>query len=145
MRIWQRLTGWVRSWRVRTKLAALVSLLLGGIAAFIFIYFPTRFADEAIEEMRARAASIGEMAAFSVAPGLFFGDSVTVHEALQAPRQNPDVVYLVVLDTAGREFAAVNRAQAPAEFAAPGARNAFLRGGLLYNEAVPVVSNGRPI
>src|SRR5689334_22255939 len=145
MAIGQRSYAWVRGWRVRTKLAALVSLLLGGIAAFIFVYFPTTFANQAKAAMRARATSIGQMAAFSVAPGMFFGDSVAIHDALQAPRQNPDVLYLAVLDTVGHKVAIVNRDQAPLGFDRRNAYNTFMGNGSVYNTAVPILSNTKPI
>ena len=43
---------------VRTKAAVLMSLLLGAVATFVFVYFPTRFANQAMTAMRERAASV---------------------------------------------------------------------------------------
>ena len=64
-----------RAMRLQTRLAMMVSLLAGGIAAFIFLYFPARLEQQALEAVGAKARSIGAMTAFSISPGLVFGDT----------------------------------------------------------------------
>jgi sensor histidine kinase regulating citrate/malate metabolism len=95
--------------RFQTRLALMVSLLAGGIAAFIFLYFPGRLEDQALEAAGAKARSIGAMTAFSISPGLVFGDGQAIHEGLQGALQNRDLAYLVVVDQAGRVLDVVNQ------------------------------------
>jgi signal transduction histidine kinase/DNA-binding response OmpR family regulator len=126
-------------------LAALVILLIGGIAAFVYVYFPLQFAEQASEAMRDRARSIAHMAAFSVAPSLFFSDRTSAAEALRGARQNADVLYIVVLDTEGRQVAVVNRLNVPPGYGTPAAHNEVSPDGSVYNVVVPVIFRGRSI
>ena len=95
--------------RFQTRLALLVSLLSTGIAAFIFLYFPGRLEDQAIDAVGAKARSIGAMTAFSISPGLVFGDRHAIHEGLQGALRNRDLAYLVVMDVGGQVLDAVNQ------------------------------------
>jgi signal transduction histidine kinase/CheY-like chemotaxis protein len=95
--------------RFQTRLALRVSLLAGGIAAFIFLYFPGRLEDQALEAAGAKARSIGAMTAFSISPGLVFGDRQAIQEGLHGALQNGDLAYLVVVDRAGRLLDVVNQ------------------------------------
>jgi two-component system sensor histidine kinase/response regulator len=98
--------------RFQTRLALMVSLLAGGIAAFIFLYFPGRLEDQALEAAGAKARSIGAMTAFSISPGLVFGDAEAIHEGLQGALQNRDLAYIVVVDQAGSVLDVVNQTPA---------------------------------
>jgi two-component system sensor histidine kinase/response regulator len=95
--------------RFQTRLALMVSLLAGGIAAFIFLYFPGRLEQQALEAAGAKARSIGAMTAFSISPGLVFGDVLAIHEGLQGALRNPDLAYLMVVDQAGSVLDVVNQ------------------------------------
>jgi signal transduction histidine kinase/DNA-binding response OmpR family regulator len=95
--------------RFQTRLAVLVSLLAGGIAAFIFLYFPARLEQQALDAVGAKARSISAMTAFSISPGLVFGDAQAIHEGLQGALRNRDLAYLVVMDRTGRVLDAVNQ------------------------------------
>ena len=95
--------------RLQTRLAILVSLLAGGIAAFIFLYFPSRLEHQALEAVGAKARSIGAMTAFSISPGLVFDDGQAIEEGLQGALRNRDLAYLVVVDQTGRVLDAINR------------------------------------
>jgi signal transduction histidine kinase/CheY-like chemotaxis protein/HPt (histidine-containing phosphotransfer) domain-containing protein len=95
--------------RFQTRLALMVSLLAGGIAGFIFLYFPGRLEDQALEAAGAKARSIGAMTAFSISPGLVFGDRQAIQEGLKGALQNRDLAYLVVVDRGGRVLDVVNQ------------------------------------
>ncbi len=95
--------------RFQTRLALMVSLLAGGIAAFIFLYFPGRLEDQALEAAGAKARSIGAMTAFSISPGLVFSDRQAIQEGLHGALQNRDLAYLVVVDQSGRVLDVVNQ------------------------------------
>ena len=93
---------------VRTKLALALSLCIGLIALFVFFYFPRALERETTKAMASRAQSIGEMTAFSAAPGLLFNDEEAIREALSVAQQNKDLLYLVVTDTSGQVLSAHN-------------------------------------
>ena len=95
--------------RFQTRLALMVSLLAGGIAAFIFLYFPARLEDQALEAVGAKARSIGAMTAFGISPAVVFGDRQAIQEGLRGALQNRDLAYLVVMDQTGRVLDAVNQ------------------------------------
>lgn len=97
---------------VRTKLALAMSLCIGLIALFVCLYFPRALEKQTLKAMASRAQSIGEMTAFSAAPGLFFGDADAITEALSVAQQNNDLVYLVVTDITGRVLSAYNAQEA---------------------------------
>ena len=95
--------------RFQTRLAMMVSLLSGGVAAFIFFYFPARLEHQALDAFGDKARSISAMTAFSISPGLVFGDGEAIHEGLQGAVRNRDLAYLVVVDRTGRVLDAINQ------------------------------------
>ena len=97
----------VRGLRLGTKLAALISLLIGGIALFVYLFFPARLERQAMRSVAGKAEAIGRMTAFGVAPALLFGDRAGVHEALAGAVHTTDLVYVIVIDGEGRKIASV--------------------------------------
>ncbi|MFB3131851.1 MAG: histidine kinase dimerization/phospho-acceptor domain-containing protein, partial [Rhodothermales bacterium] len=98
-------------WRttIRTKLAIAITLLIGIIALIIYLYVPHLLEDRALEAVAIRAQSIGEMTAFSAAPGLDFDDMEFIEEAFEVARLNSDLVYLVVTDPEGEVIKAFDQ------------------------------------
>ena len=94
--------------RIRSKLALVVTLLLAALSIAIFLYFPGKMRQQAIDAVAQKAAAISEMEALSVAPGLAQQDRVVVAGALASLRHNPDLVYFVLLDQQGKVFASFN-------------------------------------
>jgi two-component system sensor histidine kinase/response regulator len=99
--------GHPRRLPIRAQLTLLTGLLIAVIAGFMFVYFPARLEQQAMSSTRDRTESMAKVAAFSVAPGLYFVDTAAVTEALQALRTNPLLRYATVYDTAGHEIAGV--------------------------------------
>ncbi len=95
--------------KLQTRLALMVSLLAGGIAAFIFLYFPGRLEHQALDAVGAKANSIGAMTAFSISPALTFHDAEAIHEGFQGALRNHDLAYLIVVDEKGQVLDAVNQ------------------------------------
>ena len=81
---------------VRHKLVVLMALLVGAIALFMYLYFPARLEQQAVQTMGARAASVAEMSAYTLGPALDFDRVDEVEEALQAALQFDDVLYAYV-------------------------------------------------
>ena len=97
---------------IRSKLAVLFMVLIGVISLFIFIYFPSRLKNQAIEASVDKAQSIAEMTAFSISPALLFDDVKGAQEVIEGARQNEDLIYIVVLDDSGHLFTAFNQNEA---------------------------------
>jgi signal transduction histidine kinase/CheY-like chemotaxis protein len=95
--------------KLQTRLAMMVTLLAGSIAAFIFLYFPARLERHALEAVGAKARSIGAMTAFSISPALVFSDGEGIQEGLQGALRNRDLAYLVVTDRNGQVLDLINQ------------------------------------
>lgn len=87
-------------------------VLIGVISLFIFIYFPSRLKNQAIEASVDKAQSIAEMTAFSISSALFFDDVEGAQEVIEGAKQNEDLIYIVVLDDSGDLFIAFNQDEA---------------------------------
>jgi len=97
---------------IRTKIAALISILIALISIFIFIFFPARLEKQAIKAISAKAESISEMTAFSIAPALFFEDAENIEAVLKSAQQNEDLAYVVVLDGSGNVMSQYSKEEA---------------------------------
>jgi PAS domain S-box-containing protein len=130
----------------RTKVAALVSLLIGMISLFIFFFFPSRLEKQATRAVIAKAHSIGEMTAFSVSPALYFEDVESILEVFESAKQNRDLKSLMVTDATGREVASFGAEQVQrAEFQELAGSGKLSSDGEFYYCVIPVVHNGREI
>jgi PAS domain S-box-containing protein len=131
---------------VRTRLVLLTGLLLGGISAFIYLYFPGRTEERLLRTVAAEARDISRVAAFSAAPALYFSDPTAGLELLKGADATTDVAYVVIADANGRLFAANHEERARTE----GYRGAFSVSGIspngsIYRTAVPILYEGRRI
>jgi signal transduction histidine kinase/DNA-binding response OmpR family regulator len=95
--------------RLRTKLASVISLVVGAIAVFIYLVLPDRLERMALTGILAKGQSIGGMTAFSVSSALLFKDQRGIDDALAEALQNDDVVFLRVTDEHGGPVREVNR------------------------------------
>ncbi len=131
---------------LKAKLVALVALLLLGISWFISIYFPRRMLHLIVRSTEADARNLATMAAFNVAPALFFGDRASALEALRGSEEAENVAYLVVLDVEGRIFAAIGQEVAErAGYEEPVVLEPDSTAADIYRTIAPVVHDGRPI
>src|SRR5687767_891609 len=146
---------------IRTKLAIVMTLLIGLISIVIYSYFPERLRGQALAAIVDEAYNITDMAAFAVAPGLLSGDRQRVHEALWTLRENNDLAYVVVLNERRQLFAADNSKLAEryhfesissAPVSAPARRGkairttvAFSPDGDLLQTRTPILDQGKPI
>lgn len=131
---------------IRTKIAAVLSLLIGLISLFIFISFPARLEKQATKAIAAKAQSIVEMIAFSISPALFFADDESMDEILKGARRNKDLVYIVVLDGLGRVVTAFNKDEADQSgFARTQDGKHISRDDAIYRITAPILSNNRKI
>ncbi|MEW6751919.1 MAG: ATP-binding protein [Candidatus Latescibacterota bacterium] len=90
---------------VRAKIALWFTVVIGAVSAFIFVYFPARLEEQQTEALGRKAQSIAAMAAYSARSGVVFEDREAVAEALLGALENPDLVYIAVVDTTGHVLA----------------------------------------
>jgi methyl-accepting chemotaxis protein len=129
---------------LRTRLAALVTALLGVISLAIFLTFPVWMERTAVAGQVARSNSIAGMTAFSVSPALVFRDVAGFEEGFAGARRNTDLVYLQVTDSSGHEVAGYNTAAADSAGSGASGDGALVRGNLVTVTA-PIESGGRVI
>jgi len=97
---------------IRVQLTVLTGLLIAGIAAFMFFFFPARIEQQALAATRDRTESMAHVVAYSAAPGLYFADTAAVTEAVAALKLNPLMRYAIAFDARGIRFAAMFYSQA---------------------------------
>ena len=136
--------GWL--FTIRIKLAIVITLLIGMISLFIFIYFPFRLEKQAIKAIVAKAQSIAEMTAFSISSALFFEDIDTMEAILKSARQNKDLVYILVFNDAGNVTAAFNQDKADeVNFIQARDHNHISQTGTIYKVMTSILLNDREI
>jgi two-component system sensor histidine kinase/response regulator len=137
---------WAGRMRVRTRLMGLVSVLLVGIAAFVYWFFPAQLERQALHTLAGKAHTVGAMTAFSVSPALLFGDRTGVTDALKGALQNPDLRYVLVLDDHGATVDLVNRSgQLSGRVLAASVHEGLDREAGVYRTETPILDNTRRI
>jgi hypothetical protein len=87
---------------IRDKLVLAFAGLLMAIAVFVFLFFPARLERQAFKATVTRAAAIADMAAYSIAAGLMFEDSIAVADVVEGASRSPDVAFMAVWQADGR-------------------------------------------
>jgi diguanylate cyclase (GGDEF)-like protein/PAS domain S-box-containing protein len=93
---------------IRTKIALLMTFLLAIVSVGVYRYFPARLHRQIVDSVEQKSAALTRMAAFSVAAGLHDQSPAAVAAALSGLRNNPDLVYLLLLDERGQLFSSFN-------------------------------------
>lgn len=93
------------SLRVSTKIAVGLSLLLVGVCISIFLYFPQRIRDAALEGLGNEARALSGVAAHTLAAPIVFDDTSAVRDVLANLRSNPVVAWVSVENLEGRAIA----------------------------------------
>lgn len=93
---------------IRTKIAAMMTSLLAIVSLAVYLYFPARLHHQLVEAVVQKSAALTSMAAHAVAEGLAERNQTAAASALTGIRNNPDLVYLVLLDERGTPFANFN-------------------------------------
>ncbi|OGJ95244.1 MAG: hypothetical protein A2350_14715 [Candidatus Raymondbacteria bacterium RifOxyB12_full_50_8] len=126
---------------IRFKFLLLYTLLLAALTIFISLYFPRNFERQARAAIVNKANSIAQITALSIGPALLFDDRQSCEEALKAPRELEDLVYIMVQDSAGVVFASFNDSAANAAAYFDAARNkGFTEEHALYKVAAPITA-----
>jgi len=97
-----------------------VTMIVAGITAFMWLYFPLKLERQALGSTQEKGASMAEMAAYSLAAALVFEDTVAVFEVIEALHLDPLVTYVEVADADGRVVGSSARRDDWIEGARPG-------------------------
>lgn len=116
--------------RVRTKLALLMTAVIGGMALLIALYAPQVVRKAALTESMENAGRLAEMSAFSVSAPVLFEDRHNAYESVRGLLQLDDFVFVVVSSANGERFLRIDHPQAK---------------GHLYEAVSPVMSDGKQI
>ncbi len=120
-----------KQWSIRAKLTFFLTLLIGFIASFIYIYFPDFYARQGLDAQRAKSRSIAMMTAYSISPAVVFEDPPAIQEVAYSALQNRDLLYLVVRDARGTVLFSIDKAGRM-----PGAGQQFAPDSLLERERI---------
>lgn len=149
-----------RSFSLRTKLALLMSALIGMISIFLISYLPSRIRDGARLSMSDTATSIATMGAHGLSESVAAGRPVSGAPILRALRQSTDLVYIVATDMEGRVLSSFNETLAdqsryttlptsPPPSSQPGlsseVRGGFTEDRRVYQAVAPIRDGARTI
>jgi two-component system, LuxR family, sensor kinase FixL len=129
---------------LRTKLSLLSALLLACFAIFSSTFFPHEAEDHALAALRARAQSIAAMTAWNAGRALESNDGSALHAALECAKQNRDLSYAIVCDTAGALLLADGLENAAAaSYLAPSPEGKMEKGAKVLKLSSPIESEGK--
>lgn len=141
-----KLTSYFFNLNIRTKLFAAISILIAVISLFVYLYFPRQYEIQATEAIAAKANSITQMTAFSLSAALFFSDIQIIEEVFESTKQNKDLVYIILLDTSGKEIASFNNSQAhQANYLETKNKDLISPDGMIFRTVFPVFNNNQEI
>jgi signal transduction histidine kinase len=89
----------------RARLAVTMGALILLIAAALSIYLPHKLEEEAIALISHKAETLAQLTAFTIHPAIYFQDRAALEEALSGTRNDKDVAYVIVTDSAGKTLA----------------------------------------
>jgi signal transduction histidine kinase/CheY-like chemotaxis protein/HPt (histidine-containing phosphotransfer) domain-containing protein len=95
---------------VFAALLVLTAFLL--LALVELLTFPGMLHDSLVEAQKARAASVSDLAAYSLAPAVDFADELAIREVIAGIARERDLSYAVVRDLDGHSLASVGRVPA---------------------------------
>jgi len=141
-----KLTSYFFNFNIRTKLFVVISILIAVISLFVYLYFPRQYKIQATEAIAAKANSIIQMTAFSLSAALFFNDIEAIEEVFESTKQNKDIVYIILLDTPGKEIVSFNNKQAhQANYLETKTKNDISPDGMIFRTVFPIFNNNQEI
>lgn len=93
---------------IRTKIAVMMTSILAVISLGFYLYFPAQLHRQIVDAVVQKAAALTQTTAHGLAEVLEQNSQTGVAAALVGIRNNPDLVYLVLLDRNGRVFSSYN-------------------------------------
>jgi PAS domain S-box-containing protein len=110
------------------------------------VYFPFKLETQAIRSIADKARSISDMTSFNVSPILLSEDKKDMKAILEGVRQNKNLAYLVVLNTKGEVFSAIDLETAlKADYKTLSNNNTITEDKLIYRTRAPIIHKGKAI
>lgn len=81
---------------LKFKLITIITIIVAGIALFVYIYFPSKFEEERLQSLEEKAASVAKLAAYGVSSGLYFEDYEASNEEIETLIKNEEIRYVVI-------------------------------------------------
>lgn len=103
-------------WSVRFKLMAYFAGLMAVFSVFIFLFFPSAIERQALRGIRLQAASIGAMAANSVASAILFEDSEAMQDAMAGPFATEEVKFVRIVSPEDKPLAYIGSPSGDLDF-----------------------------
>ncbi len=125
---------------LRMKFFLLFTLPIGGIAVFLYWYFPEVWKAHALQSITKKAELMTRMAALDLRSGLLFSDYPTIREHVAELGKLDDVVYVVVETEPGLSIVSYNDSVAGNYRDA--LNNTLSSDSKLFRTAAPVVHEG---
>ncbi len=100
------MTGFFKSLSIRSRFVLPITAMVIAFAVFIMVFFPARQRAVDLKGLENKAMSITRMIGYSVAAGLEFEDRESVLQVLNWAKNDSDILYIVVRNASGDEFAA---------------------------------------
>ncbi len=82
---------------LKFKLTIIITLLLGLLSLFIFIYFPQKFEEEKLKSLNEKVNSIAKITAFGISSGMYFDDYDASAEEISAIIKSESLEYVIIL------------------------------------------------
>ncbi len=127
---------------VRRELAILTGSLIAGISLFIFLFFPNRLEQQAIDAIAAKASTVAEMSTYALAPALDFSNLDEVAEALRPALEQDDVAFAFVTELDGTRLFSFVRQGTAYQKSTSDNRNGQTTDKAFYQVHRPIISNG---
>jgi diguanylate cyclase (GGDEF)-like protein/PAS domain S-box-containing protein len=81
------------------------------ISLALFIIAPYWYKQHSLQALENKAHSLGSIAAYSLAPAIVFEDAQGINEILASLSQSPEVEYILVFNSQGKEIARFTRSK----------------------------------
>jgi PAS domain S-box-containing protein len=130
---------------ITSQLATLTIPLIGAISVFILMYFPAQLERQALKAIVGKAHHIAAIAAHNLGPSVHFEDARALEGELETLRHAEDIVYVVVMNDAGKICASYNRNKAQeAVYLRTNDVSRLPESGETFKTEVPVLYRARP-
>jgi two-component system, sensor histidine kinase and response regulator len=87
-----------RSSTLQSQLIFLTAVMLAVVSLFLFLYFPARLQEQALDALKDRAQSVAEISSHALAAAVYFDDTAFFKTALEGLENEGALAYIRVLD-----------------------------------------------
>jgi len=137
---------WFKRHSIRARLIVFLTLLVGIVSVSIYLYFPSRLKEQAIDSISDKANSIARMIAYDTTSTLVFSDKKDMDEILKNAKQNHDLHYLVIHKADGKIFYEYKIENAhKANYNKPKHKNPITYDQSVFRASYPIIHKGKKI